>query len=372
MKKFLLEKPFTILAALFVGVMLVSGGGQAFAIDNAKMPTRPQKWSSFIRAGSSTPTWSILGKQPSIKLIKNVGASSPCIEMKDGKMAQVSSSVSVNNMVRIKTASSQRVEFVTWDSGIGNVQWDTIKAKQGTYWRVEPNSELVFDYGFDKKTIIGFWMRSGEASIDVNYWTIGEAVEFAETIAASTKYDKVKSEVAGWKSILDRNPKLNCPREAGGGNACGCKRDLVQHTINEYASDAALLGAALGALPTGLALAAEYTRVMPQYRKNAALAYAVACAYGKFPTQKQFELHLLKLLSGVDITQVRSEQINGMAGTVRDEMVEKAASALAKKIAPNLVSSVPGVGTAIGVTIGAITGASDAKDFGNKAKDYYR
>jgi len=53
----------------------------------------------------------------------------------------------------------------------------------------------------------------------------------------------------------------------------------------------------------------------------AVLAYAVAYAYGKSPTQKQFELHLLKLLSGV--------------------------------------------------TWGAISGGSNAKDFGNKARDFY-
>jgi len=302
------------------------------------------------------------------KLLKNVGAWSDSVELTNKKKVAVNQNIALNDIVRIKTIGAQYIEFVTWK---GPYQWDDIKAKEVIYWRIEPNSELAFikDPGITHEMYAG----SGTGiSQDINFISFGEPIEFAETIAATTKYDKIKSEVAYWKSILDKYPKLNCPSEAGGGEICGCNRDLAQHTINAYASDAALLGAVLGALPAGLALAAEYTRVMPQYRKNAALAYAVACAYGKFPTQKQFELHLLKLLSGVDITQVRSDQINGMAGTVRDEMVVKAASALVVNIAPKLASGVPLVGTAIGITIGAITGSSDAKALGNKARDLYK
>jgi len=352
--------PLVLIA--IVAFMLVSGGGRAFAIDNAKMPARPQKWVLLVEAGEMHPRH----LEDNIMLVKNVGAWSASVEMKDGSMYAVGSNIMSSNMVRIKTVNGQYIEFVTWN---GTAQWDTIKAKKGSYWRLEPNSELVFESPNGK--ITGFWLRYGKASIDANYITVGEAVEFTEAIAKTVNYSKVKSQVADWKKLLDSDPKpYGCI--ASGPGRCGCKGDLAQHTINQYYDDAGRLGVVLGALPAALALPGAYMEVMKKYRMNAALAYAVACAYGKFPTQREFELDLLELLSGGTRSQARSEQIKGMAGMVRDEFIEKASIQIAKKIAPNLISIIPGAGTAIGAVVGAVTGGSEANTFGNKARDYYK
>jgi len=357
------------MASLFVGILLVFGNGRAFAIDNAKMPAWKQNWTKdYFRADTYKTIGQTIGEN--FKLMNNVGAWSDCIEMKDGKKVAFSPNIQVNNIERIKTVSGQYIEFVTWD---GKVPWDTIKAKKGAYWRIEPNSEVLFVRDPRSGKIFEFGVISGAANVDKNYITIGEAVEFAESIAASIKYDKIKSEVNGWKNLLRDPPVLCNPATAKSMPMfCGCGGNLTQHTINQYVQDAALSGAALGALPTALALPAEYLKVMPQYRKNAALAYAVACSYEQFPTKKQFELHLLEMLSGGNFSNVRREQINGMAGVVRDEFIEKAAIQIAKEIAPNLVSIIPGVGTAVGVAIGGVTGGSDANKFGSKARDFYK
>jgi len=340
--------------------MLVICGGNMFAQNLQK---KPQNWSSFIRAGTTNSYWTSFD---TVLPIKVIGASSPCVELKNGKMETVRSNPTggVNNMAKIKTTSNQQVEFVTW---IGPAKWDSLKAKNGMYWRLEPNSELVFEYHdfSGKGKITGFYLKSGTLSVDMNYNTIGEAVEFAETIAKTIKYSKIKTQVEDWKNVIRYSGWCLIP-------SCVCRGDLTQHVINQYADDATFWGAILGALPPYLALPAEYMGVMPQYRQNAALAYAVACAYGKFPTQKEFELHLLDLLSGVDISQVRSEQFSGMAGVVRDEFIEKAATAIAKTIAPSLVSVIPGAGNAVGAVVGAVTGRSAARTFGNKARDFYK
>jgi len=113
---------------------------------------------------------------------------------------------------------------------------------------------------------------------------------------------------------------------------------------------------------------------MEKHRHNAVVAYAVACACGKEPSLRDFELHLLLLFSGVTISQVNSEQINAMAEAVRDKLIDQACEQLDQLIkvaAPNLSSMVPGFGTVVGIATGIITGFNDAKDFGNKARDFY-
>jgi len=128
----------------------------------------------------------------------------------------------------------------------------------------------------------------------------------------------------------------------------------------------------LGALPAWAALPLEYMKVMKTYQNNATLAYSIALIWGLKPTQKEFEYHLLELLSGVTLSGANKDALKGAAGVVRDEAMEKAAIAITKSVAPHLLSSIPGVGKAISVVVGAVSGGSDAKKFGNMAKEYYR
>lgn len=377
MDKILWGRMGVVWRTVVVGVvaMGVLGGGRAFAtISNDKLPVNPQKWKLFLEwYVSRTPEWRDIDR---IEIVKNVGAWTPSIELKNGQKEIVKSSPTggINNVKSITTGGNQYIEFVTWS---GNVPWNTIKAKKGTYWRVDPNTRLVFMGNWEPGTkptdkIYGFYLESGSVSIDQNYVTLGETIDFVEAIAASINYTKVKGEVAGWKSALDKNPKFTCPANMVGQD-CGCKRDLVQHTINAYAEDARATGAVLGALPLALALPAEFFGVMPQYRANAALAYAVACAYGgQVPTQSQFEMHLMELMCGTSFSSARREQINGMAGAVKGEFIQKAGAQIAKKIAPKLVSSVPLIGTAVGVTMGVVANNAETKKFGNNAKAFYK
>jgi len=373
------KKGFFGMMALLVGVMLVSGGGDVFALDNIKMPTKPKKWTSeYMRWDRPTnASGSVYSEKfDTIMIIRNVGASNPCVEMKDGKMVQASSSTNLKNVANIKTGSSQQVEFVTWTSKFkistdkfGTANWDTMKAKGGVYWRLESNSELVLDF-HSNGNVSGFWLRKGTLNVDLNYATVGEAVEFAEAIAANIKYDDIKRDVADLKRRrAEENPGSFSTTGPIKTRAEFVALNLANELIGSEAVDAFLKGAFLGALPTWLSLPGEYMNVMPTYRKNAAMAYAIAIAYGFNPTPKEFEMHLYKLLSGD--TSTAPEKFKAATGAAVGEAMEKGATLIAKKIAPNLIGGIPVIGTAIGAVSGAISGASDVKAFGKSAKEFY-
>jgi len=369
-----------VTAMLAIALVVVSG--QAFGIDNKKIPAKKKVFEELLYGGTSKNDWST---NDNIQFLKIDGSGDRnVVLMKNGKKAQISSLGKMNagkvyNVESIKTVSQQYVEFVTWS---GTVPWDTIKAKGGAYFRLEPGSELVFIYDPIGR-LYGFYLKSGKVSWDINYITYGEAVEFTEAVAKYLDYSKAKSEVAALKKIFDNSKTKNlCPSltpatkalsYVTGGFTCSCKGVLVDHIIIVGALNAAFTGAFLGALPAALSLPLEYRNMMPQYRKNAAMAYSIALAYGHNPTQKQFEMHLFEMLSGGTFSSARMKQLSGM---VADEAivtaVEKASLAIAKKIAPGLISNVPGVGNAIGATWGAITGGSEVSSFAKKAKDFYK
>jgi len=372
MKNFLKTRFASLIGfAVMAAVMLVLGGGQAFA--QGKLKIKPHKW--FKCMTETTPYHSAESESVNgmnFRLIKQEGPGNPCIEMRDGKMRTVNSSIALKDVAKIKTTGGQYVEFVIW---YGSPNWDDLKAKRGSYWRVEPNSTMVF-LRDSKGNAMDMYIETGAASKDTNYVTVGEAVEFAEIIVDSLDFNKIKSEFNNLKNAFD-DYKMKYPKLVGGScpmtrdNSCPCGANLLVHMIEHGVNNASWLGFVSGALPTAVALPAEYFTQMAQYRLNAKMAYLVALNYGRNPTKQEFQLQMYEMFADLNVS--KPVFLGGLAGAMRDEMIEKAATAIAAKIgAQVIVGAIPVAGQVLGPLINGLTSESLARKFADAAKEKYK
>jgi len=344
------KKGFFGMMALFVGVMLVSGGGQVFA----QQVTWKQNFIEF----RNLKVIDLFGYWEDIQFIKVTGTGDPrVIEMRDGRMVkpdEVAKKGSGNqkyDVRKIKTGPSQYVEFVAWNH---TTEWNSPYARHVCFYQVQPKSEIVFaDHG--KKFSFDFQLKSGSIKYDANVPRTGEALHFIDLVMGAMKNrDKIKKKVDGLK-ISDT-------------------AERVAKVISNGVGNAGWFGALTGSL--GLYAQPADLVVQKKYMIKAELAYAIACAYGKTRTDKQFERDLLYLFSGMTVEEGQVEAVQNMVGNALEDLAWKGAEEISKQVFSKAAGEIAGqaiplVSMGIGGIKDGWKDSKEAKDFAERARKFY-
>jgi len=386
------KKGFFGTIALFVGVMLVLGGGQAFAQDTMRWGGKNERILTISKHASGSASWE---NYPKVRFVKMVGGGNPNIveiwevkstnsgkQWKKGEKTSLSSNYGNASAIRIRTESQQYVEVEAW-SYAG-------RSKHNRFFLILPSSDIIFDI-YGEGGVMNFVgnARSGIA-YDHDYANKEDLEDFMKYIASSVDYDKVKTAVEDLKKIFaNMTDKNKCPLSTAISPAllktmrivnpasvmavdCNCKGDIVQHLVVEATKAQGLVGGVMGGLPAWTA-PAEFIAARKKLKAQAVLALSIGIYYGHFPSKSVFNSRFKNdcYVLFADASAPDTDAFWGMADTARDEIVQQAASKLLAKLASKGLKAVPIIGTAISVIGSGAISASEAWALGQKADAYY-
>jgi len=339
------KKGFFGIIALFVGIMLVLGGGQAFA----QKATWKQNFVDSLDGGTYSRNTNSAAYE-NLKLVTYSGSGQPTVVEYKGKgMVPVSDATNPKNIVGIRTTQNppQYVDLVMWSY---TKEWTSPYARRVTYYQIQPGTTIVFDDHGGRS--FSFYVKSGSVKVDVNVPRTGEALEFIGLVMFAMKdTGKIKKKV--------NDLKISSTAER------------IDKVISNGVNNAGWFGALSGSV--GLfALPAQQLVVQKQYMLKAELAYGIACAYGLNRTDKEFEYDLLYLFSGMTVGAGQGEAVKSVAKDALEDVAWKAAEIIAKDLFPKAVGYIPFVSIVTGSIAGGWEDRGEAQKFAERTKKYYK